>query len=230
MSGARLWPIATLVLGLATLALFLALGRQPEVSAVYGANEVAAAVRAFQRAETLGDLIAVFGSPPDARAIAAMDALNRLDLWAFVPAYVLFLAAAAIMLAQVRSGPLLRAAIVFALIGGAADAVETAKQLRLTADWDNAAAYLPIAHWYWLKYTALALNGFAVAGICLLAEPRRWLLGAIALAPLPCVLAAWAGLAETRIFSAAFAIYWIALLVVAALAALRPGGVRSTPT
>ncbi|MGH6949602.1 MAG: hypothetical protein ACREH4_01925 [Vitreimonas sp.] len=230
MNRARLWPLATLILGLATLGVFLALGRQPDVRAVYGAGDVAAAVSAFQRAETLGDLTAVFGAPPDLRAIAALDAVNRLDLWAFIPAYVLFLTAAAIMLAQARNGPLLWAAIGFALIGGAADAVETAKQLRVTADWDHAAAYLPIAPWYWLKYAALALNGFAVAGLCLLGEPRRSLLGAVALAPLPCVLAAWAGLAETRVFSVAFAVYWIALIVVAAGTAMRPGMAQGSPT
>ena len=137
MTRARLWPLATLVLGLVTLAVFLALGRQPEVSAVYGARDVANAVSAFQRAATLGDLARVFGVPPDRDVIAAMDAVNRLDLWAFIPAYVLFLAAAAIMLAGPRRGPLLWAAIGFALIGGAADAVETATQLRLTADWEH---------------------------------------------------------------------------------------------
>ncbi len=230
MSAVRAWPLAALVLGLATLGVFLALGRQPEVSAVYGAGEVALAVSAFQRAETLSDLAAVFGAPPDPRAIAAMDAVNRLDLWAFVPVYVLFLAAAAMMLAGARRGPLLWAAIAFALVGGAADAVETATQLRLTSDWDNAAAHLPIAPWHWLKYTALALNGFAVAGICLLGEPRRWLLGAAALTPLPCVLAAWAGIAESRLFSAAFALYWIALLVAAALMVLRPRTAQSSST
>ena len=226
--SARTLPLLTIALGLATFVAFTWLGGQPAVRTVYPADEVSAAVSAFQRAETLGDLAAVFGSPPDPSRMAAMDALNRLDLWAFIPAYVLFLAAAAMMLARGRSGPLLWAATAFALIGGGADAVETAKQLRLTADWDNAGAYLPIAPWHWLKYIALALNGFAVAGICLLGEPRRWLLGGVALAPLPCVLAAWAGLAETRLFSAAFALYWIALLVAAALAVLRPGRAQSS--
>ena len=224
MTRARLWPLATLVLGLVTLAVFLALGRQPEVSAVYGARDVANAVSAFQRAATLGDLARVFGVPPDRDVIAAMDAVNRLDLWAFIPAYVLFLAAAAIMLAGPRRGPLLWAAIGFTLIGGAADAVETATQLRLTADWEHAAAYLPIAPWHWVKYGALALNGFAVAGLCWLAEPRRWVLGAIALAPLPCVLAAWAGLTGTRLFAAAFDVYWIALLIAAVIAMVRAKG------
>jgi hypothetical protein len=216
-----LWPLATIVCGLATLAVFLALGRQPDVSALYGASEVANVVSAFQRAETVADLARVFGVPPDPRVIAAMDALNRLDLWAFIPAYALFLTSAAVMLAKSARRPLLWAAIAFALIGAVADAGETSMQLRLTADYGNAAAYLPIAPWHWLKYAALALNGFAVAGLCLLAAPRRWLLGAAALAPAPCVLLAWAGLAEPRLFSAAFALYWLALLAVAVKETVR---------
>jgi hypothetical protein len=224
MNAARAWPLATTILGLATLAVFLALGRQPEVSAVYGANEVAGVVSAFQRAETTADLVTIFGAPPDARVVAAMDALNRLDLWAFIPVYVLFLIAAAIMLARHPPGPLLWAAAAFALVGGGADAIETSTQLRLTADWDNAAAHLPIAPWHWLKYAALALNGFAVAGLCLLKQPRRWLLGLAALAPLPCVLAAWAGLATPRLFSVAFAVYWVALLALAVIGTVRAKG------
>ena len=217
---ARFWPLATLVCGLLTLAAFLALGRQPDVTSLYDAGEVAGAVSDFQRAATPDDLVAVFGDPPNPRVIAAMDAVNRLDLWAFIPAYVLFLLAGAVMIARTR-GPLLWAALAFALVGGAADAVETSTQLALTADYANAAAHLPIAPWYWLKYGGLALNGFALAGLCLLAAPRRWVMGIAALLPLPCVLAAFAGLVDPRVFSAAFTIYWLALLAVAVIETVR---------
>jgi len=221
---ARLWPLATLLCGVLTLAAFLALGRQPEVTSLYGAGEVASVVSDFQRAATIDDLVRVFGDPPNPRVIAAMDAVNRLDLWAFIPAYILFLLAAAIMLSGARRGPLLWAAMAFALVGGGADAIETSKQLALTADYDHAAAHLPIAPWHWLKYGALALNGFAVAGLCLLGEKRRWLIGATALLPLPCVLAAFAGLASTRAFSIAFTIYWLALLAIAIMETVRAKG------
>jgi hypothetical protein len=220
----RLWPVATLVLGIATLAAFLMLGRQPEVTALYGADEVASVVSDFQRAATIDDLVRVFGDPPNPQVIAAMDAVNRLDLWAFIPAYVLFLLAAAIMLAKTQRGPLLWAAMAFALVGAGADAIETSKQLALTADYENAAVHLPITPWYWLKYGALALNGFAVAGLCLLGAPRRWVMGIAALLPLPFVLAAFAGLIEPRVFSVAFTIYWLALLAIAVMETVRAKG------
>ena len=219
--SARAWPLATLLLGLATLAALLALGQQPEVTALYGAGEVGAVVSDFQRAASMDDLVRVFGDPPNPRVIAAMDAVNRLDLWLFVPVYTLFLLAAAVMIGKARRGPLLWAAFAFALLGAGADVIETSAQLRLTADWQNAASHLPIAPWHWLKYAALALNGFAVAGLCLLGAPRRWLLGIVALAPLPCVLAAFAGVASPRVFSVAFAAYWLALLAVAGVEAMR---------
>jgi hypothetical protein len=111
---------------------------------------------------------------------------------------------------------------VFALIGAAADAVETYKQLQLTADMDNAEAHLPIAPWHWLKYLALGLNGVAIASLCFTAANKRWILGVISLAPLPLVAASYADLLSTRVFAVAFAAYWIALLVIAVLLALRP--------
>jgi hypothetical protein len=218
---ARAWPLATLIFGLLTLALFIGLGSQPAVTDIYQRDQVSAAVSTFQRAETPADIAVVFGTPADPRVIAAQDAINTLDLWGFVPAYAIFLAAAAIMLGGLNNR-WTQAAIVFALIGAAADAVETYKQLQLTADIGNAEAHLPIAPWHWLKYLALGLNGVAIASLCFTAANKRWILGVIALAPLPLVAASYADLLSTRVFAVAFGAYWIALLVIAALLALRP--------
>ncbi len=221
--SARTLPLVTLALGIVTLIVLLSLGGQPAVSAVYAQGEAGLAVSAFQRAETPADIAAVFGSPPDPARVAAMDALNQLDLWAFIPAYTLFLCAAAIMLGGLRNR-WTQLAILFAVVGAAADAVETWKQLQLTADLDNVAAHLPIAPWHWVKYAALALNGVAIASLCITADSKRWVLGVIALAPFPLVLSAYAGLSSPRLFSAAFALYWIALLVIAAVSAVRAKG------
>jgi len=212
--NARTWPLATLILGLATLGFFVALGSQPAVMAIYDRTEVSAAVSLFQRAETPTDLVQVFGAPVDERVVAAQDAINTLDLWGFIPAYGLFLAAAAIMLGGLKNR-WTQAAILFALIGAAADAVETWKQLQVTADIENAEAHLPIAPWHWLKYLALALNGVAVASIALTGEKRRIILAVIALLPLPLVVASYADLLSTRIFAGAFGLYWVTLLVLA---------------
>lgn len=219
MNG-RALPLITFVLGLATLGAFVWLGLSPEVTSLYERSEVALVVSEFQRSVTMADLTRVFGDPPDPAVLAAQDSINSRDLIAFIPAYTLFLIAAALLFSE-KGGPLTWAAILFAILGGAADAVETTVQLRITADYANAAQHLPVATWHWAKYLTLALNGIAVAALCLLAARKRWIMGVIALIPLPLVLLAWAGVTSPRLFSAAFAAYWIALLVLALIETVR---------
>jgi hypothetical protein len=230
--SARTLPLICVALGIATLIAFLALGSQPEVRAVYQPEEVSAAVSAFQRAETLMDVALVFGAPPQEARVAAMDALNTLDLYAFIPAYVLFLIAAAIMVGGVQNR-WTQVAIFFAVLGGLFDAIETWKQLQLTADFENVESHLPIAPWHWLKYGALALNGVAVASICFAASKPRYILGVIALLSFPMTVLAYMGLTQTRAFALALGIYWVALLVFAAIEAVRgrgsPAPVQSPP-
>ena len=216
----RTLPLLTLALGIATLIAFIALGSQPAVSDVFAVSERSTYVSAFQRSETLSDIAAVFGSPADPAKIAAMDALNTLDLWAFIPVYALFLIAAAILLGGVRNR-WTQIAIIFALLGAVGDVIETWKQLQLTADIDNAEAHLPIAPWHWLKYAALALNGVAIASLCFTSAKKRWILGAIALASFPLVVLSYMDAITPRAFAATFAIYWIALLVIAGVELFR---------
>jgi hypothetical protein len=216
----RTLPLLTVVLGLATLIAFTWLGGQEKVRAVYSASEISPNVSAFQRAETPADIAAVFGAPADAAKMAAMDALNTLDLWAFIPAYALFLVAAAILLGGLRNR-WTQIAVIFALLGAAGDVIETWKQLQLTADIENAEAHLPIAPWHWLKYAALALNGVAVATLCITSAKKRWILGAIAFASFPIVVLSYMDAITPRAFAATFALYWIALLVIAGLEVFR---------
>jgi hypothetical protein len=218
---ARTLPLLTAALGLATLIAFLWLGGQDAVRSVYPSSEVSIHVSAFQRAETIGDIAAVFGSPADPAKIAAMDALNTLDLYAFIPAYALFLIAAAILLGGLNNR-WTQIAIIFALLGAVGDAIETWKQLQLTADIANAEARLPIAPWHWLKYDALALNGVAIATLCITSAKKRWILGAIAFVSFPLVVLSYMDALTPRAFAATFALYWIALLVIAAMEAIKP--------
>ncbi len=222
MSGARLWSWLAILGGMATLAIFVGFNFLPAVTAVYAPGTLGEAVSAFQRAASMADLVAVFGDPPSAALLAAQDAVNRLDLYGFVPAYTLFLVAGAAMLAGGARQPMAWLAIGPALFGAGADAVETLAQLRLIADWENAAAHLPIAPWHWAKYLGLACNGLGVAAIALLGARKRYVLGALALLPLPCVLAVWGGLiADAQSLSAVFALYWVALLAHAVISAKR---------
>jgi len=216
--------LITLIFGLATLGVFVAFRFLPEVQGATMLGDLPSFVSSFQRAETLADLAVLFGVPPDAASLAAMNALNTLDLYAFIPSFTIFLIAGVFMLAGAPNGPLPWAAIVFVLIGAGADVIETSRQLGLGRDFSNAEAYLPIAPWHWLKYGALGLNGLAVAGLCFLRGPRRYVLGFAALLPLPAVLAAWAGLAEPRVFAIALTLYWVALLVAAGFSLVRAKG------
>ncbi|MEZ6024000.1 MAG: hypothetical protein R3C16_11435 [Hyphomonadaceae bacterium] len=218
MSG-RTLPLATLILGVVTLIMLVLLSSSPEVRAVYSSSDVGLAVSAFQRAETPADIAAVFGDPADPARVAAMDALNTLDLWGFIPAYTLFLCVAALWLGG--SSVWRWGAIAFALIGAGADAVETWRQLELTANIQNPQANLPIAPWHWAKYLALALNGWAVAAMCYLGEKPRRILGVLAALPLPMVALAYFDVTSPRLFSLAFGLFWIGLLVTAAWGLFR---------
>lgn len=220
----KTWPLTALVFGLATLVVFAAFNFMPAVTQVYAPGEMAPALSAFQRAETMADLQSVLGNPPNVRVVAAMDAINTLDLYAFIPAYAVFLIACAAMLGGGLQTRVAWPAIAFALLGAAADVGETFQQLHVTANWQLAHERLPIAPWHWAKYTLLALNGVAVAAICFLSVNKRWVLGVLALAPLPLVAAAWLAVSSPRLFSAAFAVYWIALLVVAVIETVRARG------
>jgi hypothetical protein len=220
--NSRALPALTLAFGIATLIAFYWLGGQPAVREVYASDQIALAVSAFQRAETMQDIVLVFGYPTNEAAVAAMDALNRVDLVGFIPAYAAFLVAGALMLGLRNRWTQL--AIVFALTGAVADVIETWTQLQLTADLANAEAHLPIAPWHWLKYGALALNGVAVTTLCITSEKKRWILGVLAFAPFPLVALSYMDAISTRVFAAAFTAYWLGLMVVALIETVRATG------
>ena len=211
----KVWPIATIGVGLATLAIAVGFSYLPEVRAVYGDGAFGPALGAFQRAETAADLAAVFGDPADPRIIAAMHAGNTLDLYDFIPAYTTFLIVAAAMLAGSIRKPIVLLSIVPALAAAGADIVETWTQLRMTADWDNAPSLLPLAPWCWAKYFSLAVSALGATAICFLGERKRWIIGMLGFAPFAIVFADWAGAFTTpTLMSVGFGVYWIALIAV----------------
>ncbi len=223
----RTLPLITLLLGLATLATFVWIGAAPEVQAVYSRTEVTEAVSQFQRAETTEDLARVFGEPADPAIVIAQNIVNARDLYGFIPACTLFLIASVLLASAPRRGALTWAAIAFAVAAGAADVGETALQLRIGADLENAASLLPVAPWLWAKVLALGLNAAAIAAICLLGASKRWILGIAALAPLPLALAAWGGLVPPQLFIISSAVYWLALLAIAIIETVRGRGAQA---
>ena len=223
MSGARVWPLTTAVAGAVTLAIVIAFGGLPEVRAAYASGEFAAAFSAFQRVTTMAELDALFGDPADPARLAAMSAGNALDLYAFIPAYIVFLIAATAMLAGGLRKPVAWLAIVPALVGAGADVFETWTQMQMTADWSRAPELLPlVAPACWTKYVALALHGLACSAIAFLGAPRRWLIGALGLVPMAGILAFWAGALQIPSpMTMVFGIFWIALLALAVMAPWR---------
>ncbi|MBP6689403.1 MAG: hypothetical protein KA153_05395, partial [Hyphomonadaceae bacterium] len=123
MSG-RFWAIATIVAGLVTLGISVAFAMLPEVTAA-GECFARGAVVQFEFARNVADLVTIFGEPESAcrpQIVNAMDAVNHLDMLAFIPAYTLFGICAALFLANgVWQRPLVIIAIGVSLLAAAAD-------------------------------------------------------------------------------------------------------------
>ncbi|HVY86498.1 MAG TPA: hypothetical protein VG943_15300 [Caulobacterales bacterium] len=227
--NARLLPLATLVFGVVTLLITLAFPQLPSVRVAHFAQgDFSAALNAFQRAATPADLAAVFGAPPDLTILDAMTAGNRLDLFAFIPSYTLFLACAALTVAGGLKRRLAWLTLALLAIALAGDVIETSTQLAITADYARARTHLPVAPWCWTKFIGLGAYSWAIA-LASLGERKRYVLALLNLPPLPATLAAFFGLTPSmQGASLAFAAAWIALLVIAALELLRKDRREST--
>jgi hypothetical protein len=223
MSAPAFWRLMTALFGAITLYVLLSFSL---TQTVYSAADLGQAVSAFQRAEAgtrLSDLFASWD------AVQAMQIVNIADLHFFIPAYAIFLISAAAMLAGGALRPLAWLAIVPALIGAGADAIETMKQLEVTraleeATWRDATLPFAIAPMHWAKYFALGVNALAVSGLCLLGERRRYALAILALVPLPCVAAAYFELISPRVFAAALFVFWLTLFATAVTETVRAKG------
>lgn len=222
----RVWPLATAILGVATLAILLAFSMLPDVRTAYPNGDFAAALNAFQHATSMTQLDALFGSPADPAKLRAMTAGNTLDLFGFIPAYGLFMIAGAAMLAGGLRKPLGWFALAAAAIGIAGDIVETASQLRVTQDWAHAAAALPlVAPGCWTKFFGIAFHALGCSAICFIGPRKRWILGALGVLPILGVGAdALQLLPAPALMSAVFGAFWIALLVVGVLETVRAKG------
>jgi len=222
----RGWAGATAIAGLITLALFVVFALLPEMQAV-GTCLARGAVVQFEFARNAADLEAIFGPPGGAcRALgaAAMDAVNRIDLIAFIPAYTAFCISGALYLAAGQWGrPLAAAAVAAAVLAALADVLETNALLDITQDFDAAAAHLPLSQLgAWSKFALLAAHALFCAGLCLIGEKRRWIVGiALVLPTLGIALAALDHVQFAGVMSASFAIAWLALLGATTLASLQ---------
>ncbi|MDO8802390.1 hypothetical protein [Phenylobacterium sp.] len=211
----RLWAGLTVLTGLVTVAITIAFQMLPEVAAA-GACWAPGKVVEFELARTLEQVLKAFG-PNACRApiVTAMDAVNRFDVQAYIPAYTAFEICAAMFLGLSFRRPLVMATIGVALVALAGDYLETLTLLRITQDLDGSTDLLAWSSaGVWIKFAGLALHAFLLSRICM--ADRRPILAMLLL--LPMVGTAFAAIDNSRaaLMTYALILSWTPVLLVAA--------------
>ena len=210
----RLLPLLTSLTGLAALVITLAFQQLAAVKAA-GTCMVPGSVVQFEFARTMADLAAVFGLPVCHQpVIAGMDAVNHLDIAAYIPSYTAFAILAALWLGG-RSRPAL-VAVALAVVAFVADMVETTTLLQITKDIAAAEPLLPRASTAaWIKFAALGAHGLALALVCLKAAPRRRILAVLLVLPAIGVAAARVDPGSVALMTAGLGLSWTAMMLLA---------------
>lgn len=226
--------IACAALGLAVLTLSTAFLVLPPVQTAWAAGCAdALAVQRFQLARSEFDLALVFGpSEGGCRALvaAAMDAVNLLDLFVFIPIYTSFLVSSVFMLAPYPRSHVAVAAFAAAALAACGDVLETAAQLVITRDLDAASAFIPALQiGAWAKYGFLAVHGVLAGALALVGLRRPWIVAVLGFSTPAAVLAASIDpLQRAPLMSLAIAAFWLSLLVASIVRLVRLGaGARS---
>lgn len=220
----RLWAVLTVLTGVATLVVTFAFQMLPEVAAA-GACWTPGKVVDFELARTLDQLLAVFGPPADAcRApiVTAMDAVNHLDVKAYIPTYTAFAICAAVFMGGRFKRPLVLGAIGVALVALAGDYLETITLLQITQAVDGSADLLfRSSLGAWIKFGGLALHAFLLSRICMAGDSRRPILAMLLL--LPMAGTAFAAIDNSRAYlmTGALALSWTPVMLLALRDAVR---------
>ncbi|MEQ1756152.1 MAG: hypothetical protein ABL973_18670 [Micropepsaceae bacterium] len=219
----RFWALLTAITGIASLGTVATFQMLGEVKAAQACNAGEAVIR-FELARSIDTLLAIFGPVESAcrgKIIAAVDAVNTLDIHAFIPSYTAFAVFAALFLSVGRLVPLALAAIVAALVACAADYVETLSLLAYTPDLSpSTEALATSANAAWIKFAALGLNGLCLAGLCFTSEARRPILGVLLCLPAIGVAMMAVDLKWIWLQSLGFFASWTPLLLMALRAAV----------
>lgn len=210
----RLLPLLTALTGLATLGVTLAFQQLAAVKAA-GTCMGPGSVVQFEFARTPEQLAAVFGPPVCHQpVITAMDAVNHLDIAAYIPGYTAFAILAALWLGG-RSR-LALVAVGLAVLAFIADLVETTTLLQITKDVAAAEPLLPRSSTAaWIKFAALGAHGLALALVCLRATPKRRLLAVLLVLPAIGVVAAWIDPASVGLLTLGLGLSWTAMMLLA---------------
>jgi GNAT superfamily N-acetyltransferase len=222
---------AAVVAGLATLAISIAFALLPEASAAIRAcgGHMPSLVR-FQLALSVADVLEALGPAGACReaAIVAMDAVNRLDLHAYIATYGAFVLLSLFVVmkeARLKGYGLVALIVIAALI---ADVYETSRQLAITADLEHAERHMSVLTVASrAKFIGLTLAALAASWAGWKARPRRMVL---AVSCLPALFLMPLALLAPKSFgdlgTLTLAVAWLALLgSVLRLALRRRAGV-----
>ena len=216
------WRLS-LAFGLVSVAFILWFGAAMPPGGCGGDLGKRTALAAFQQARTATDMFLIFGTQGTAchREMAdAMIRLNLVDLAGFIWAYTAFILLFLAALAD-RAPRLVSLGVMASLLAAAFDALETWTQIRIARDLTQFDAALPsLAAGYVGKFSLIA-----VASVAALLALDRWWQRRIKVGATVILLAALAQFltADGSRFDpgAAISVMWTAMLIIAALNALR---------
>lgn len=202
----------------------VAMGGVPNQQAC-GGDSPLSAILAFEWVRSPTELATFFGQDPCRTALAtAMDAVNRIDVMVYIPAFTAFqLFAAWALRANGRLVGIL--AINCALVAAGCDLLEDSQLFLLSwaARADNAADPDALASLFWLvrtKFALLAFNGLVFGWLVGCWPGRGWM--AARWLMVGGGLVGLAGLAMPQYLSAGIGLVWLVLLIVALVRTVRP--------
>jgi hypothetical protein len=225
----RVYWALSLIAGIAIIIVAAQLAAIPHQRACDG-NHALGAVLRFELVTSPADVARFFGDGAcRERLTTAMDAVNRFDSMAFIPAFTLFQIFAALALRgeyrHTRMRLIALGVVNAALFAGALDLLENIRLLEIawTIRAGNAASDVAISQLYWLVRIKFALLGLAAVGLgVMLAQrgTRLWkLLGTLAtVGGFVCL----AGLIAHSLLMPGVLLAWSVVLVAAAWGVARP--------
>jgi hypothetical protein len=217
MTSRIAWSLCA-VAGVAVIAITQLMG------GLEGCDGSPGAVIRFEWVRTPAEVDALFGREPCRSTLAAaMDRINRIDSFAFIPAFTLFQLFAAWALRD-RGRRLAAAVAAAAIVAALCDWGEDRLLFAITAALPGDQALIdPL---FWLVRAKFALLALAAAGLGLLLTraggASRWI-GWIMIA---CGAVALAGLTDPRLLGPGIGLAWAALLAAAVLNIVKGGARR----
>ncbi len=185
MPREQVFAVVAVLLGIGTI-LTLGVGFRilPDVQAALAADCISRdSVSNLQFARSPEELDSAFGPVgSDCRplTVAALNAMNSVDVYFLIPLYALFYCVAALAIGGWQN-PFTKIAIAFAVLGGIGDYLETVPELRLSgfsrAEQARLLAFANVGTW--AKFFSLAAFAFCVAWVAWSGVgPSKWLLAA----------------------------------------------------